>query len=262
MVPELMSSKENHMSILESHPSAAPITISHELSLTGVKAEALWEAYRTNFEPLAELAILQHYYARDEVLSELANPRITKIVGWQLDTPVGLAMVTNSLEDVPQISPAFLRSRYPAHAARNAIYVGILVMVAPGVRGRTLFGRLSTELWQVPAQAGGVLVFDICDFNREMFDAEKLAQRIADNFPRSAVQVVDHQTWYAAELPEAIPGYPTVPSVPTLPSVATVPTVPTVLTVPIVRTVRACSNVPTAVPAGSTASPRRRRQGT
>jgi hypothetical protein len=163
---------------------------------------------------LAELAVLQHYYSRDEVLAELANPRITKIVGWQVNTPVGLAMVTNSLEDVPQISPAFLRSKYPAHAARNAIYVGILVMVAPGMRGRTLFARLSTELWQVPALVGGVLVFDICDFNREMFGAERLAQRIADHFPRSAVQVLDRQTWYVADLPQAIPGYPTIPGAP------------------------------------------------
>ena len=198
------------MSILQTQPSAAPIVITHELSITGWEADALWEAYLTNFEPLTELAVLQHLYSRVEVLAELANPRITKIVGWIDDEPVGLAMVTNSLEDVPQISPAFLRSKYPEHAARNAIYVGILVMVTPGVRGLTLFGRLSTELWQVPALVGGVLVFDVCDFNREVFGAEKLAQRIADNFPRSAVQVLDRQTWYAAELPEPIPGYPRV----------------------------------------------------
>jgi hypothetical protein len=142
------------------------------------------------------------------VLAELRNPRITKIVGWQDDHPVGLAMVTNSLEDVPQISPAFLRSKYPEHAARNAIYVGILVMVAPGARRLTLFGRLSTELWQVAALARGVLVFDVCDFNRTTFGAEKLAQRIADSFPRSDVQVLDRQTWYVAELPEPIPDYP------------------------------------------------------
>ncbi len=198
------------MSILEAHPSAAPITITHEVSITGPTAEALWEAYRVNFEPLAELAVLQHLYPRDEVLAELANPRITKIVGWQEGEPVGLAMVTNCLEDVPQISPAFLRSRYPEHAARNAIYVGIVVMVTPGARRRTLFGRLSAELWQIPAIVGGVLVFDVCDFNREVFGAERLAQQIADNFPRSAVQVLDRQTWYAAELPEPIPGHPRV----------------------------------------------------
>ncbi len=196
------------MSILEKHASAAPITVTHELSITGENAEALWEAYRTSFEPLAELAVLQHFYTHDEVLAELLNPRITKIVGWQEDRPVGLAIVTNSLEDVPQISPAFLRSKYPEQAARDAIYVTILLLVAPGVRGLTLFGRLCTELWQVPALVGGVLIFDVCDFNRETFGAERLAQRIADNFPHSEIQVLDRQTWFVAELPEPIPGYP------------------------------------------------------
>ena len=196
------------MSVLESPHAAPPIVITHELSITGAEAETLWEAYRANFEPLAELAVLQHLYSRAEVLAEFRNPRITKIVGRQGDRPVGLAMVTNSLDDVPQISPAFLRAKYPEHAAKSAIYVGILVMIVPGVRGLTLFGRLSTELWQVAALAGGVLVFDVCDFNCTVFGAEKLAQRIADSFPRSDVRVLDRQTWYATELPEPIPNYP------------------------------------------------------
>jgi hypothetical protein len=181
-------------------------TITHELSITGEVAEQLWEAYRLNFEPLATLAVLQHFYSRDEILAEFANPKIVKIVGWSEGLPIGLAMVTNSLDDVPQISPSFLRARYPTHAATDSIYVGILVMVSPQVRGRTLFARLYTELWQVPALAGGVLIFDICDFNREMFDTDNLTQRIASNFPRSSVSVLDRQTWYVAELPEGLPG--------------------------------------------------------
>jgi hypothetical protein len=192
-------------SIIEQHPTRPPFTISHEWSITGDQAEALWEAYRVNFEPLAKLAILQHFFTREEILAELANPRILKIVGWQEGAPVGLGLVTNSLVDVPQISPAFLVERYPEHAARNAIYYGILVMVAQTVRGRTLFARLYTEMWQVPALVGGVLVFDICDFNRVMFDADTLAQKIADNFPHSSMQVLDRQTYYVAELPEPIP---------------------------------------------------------
>jgi hypothetical protein len=192
-------------SIIENHPIAAPITITHEDVVTGAVADALWEAYRTNFEPLASLAILQHFYSEQEMLAEFANPRILKIVGWQEGAPVGLAMVTNSLDDVPQISPQYLRARYPEHADRNSIYFGILVMVAPDLRGRTLFSRLYTELWQVPALAGGVLVFDICEFNRQLFDTDALTRRIAGNFPRSEVQVLDRQTWYVAELPEPIP---------------------------------------------------------
>jgi hypothetical protein len=186
-------------------PQPENFTITHELSITGPTADALWDAYLLNFGPLGELAMLPHLYSRDEVLDELANPRITKIVGWRDDEPIGLAMVTNSLDDVPQISPRFLRDRYPQHAERDTIYYGILVMVSSHVRGRTLFSRLYTELWQVAALASGVLIFDICDFNRTMFNTDVLTQRIADNFPRSSVQVLDRQTWYAAELPEALP---------------------------------------------------------
>lgn len=195
-------------SILETHRAAPPVRITHETVITGESAERLWECYHANFEPLEPLAILQHLYTRDEMLEEFANPRIQKIVGWQDSTPVGLAMVTNSLDDVPQISPRFLRERYPEHARRDAIYFGILVMVSPDHRGLTLFNRLYLELWQIPARAGGVLVFDICDFNRESFDTDTLTQRIADNFPRSNVGVLDRQTWYVAELPEPLPEQP------------------------------------------------------
>ncbi|MCU1390164.1 MAG: hypothetical protein JWL72_3502 [Ilumatobacteraceae bacterium] len=191
-------------SIIDNHRAAPPVLITHETTVTGATAEALWEAYYANFKPLGPLAILQHCYPQEVVMAEFANPRITKIVGWQDGIPVGLAMVTNSLEDVPQISPEFLRAAYPEHAARNSIFFGILVMVAPGVRGLTLFSRLSIELWQIPAEAGGVLVYDVCDFNRITFDAATLSQRIADNFPQSSLKVIDRQTWYAAELPNPI----------------------------------------------------------
>jgi hypothetical protein len=195
-------------SIIDQHPPAPAVTITHELVITGEPAEALWRAYRENFEPLRSLAILRHFDTHEEVLDQLANPRIHKIVGWQDDEPVGLAMVTNSLEDVTEISPEFLRTKYPEYAARDAIYCGMLVMVSHALRGRTLFGRLYTELWQVPALEAGILVFDVCEFNRMMFDTDELTKRIAERFPRSAVDVLDRQTWYVAELPEPIPPRP------------------------------------------------------
>jgi hypothetical protein len=192
--------------ILEAHPVQEPVTVSFESVVEGDNAKLLWEAYRLNFEPLEELAILQHMYERDEVLAEFANPRITKIVGWQGQVPVGLGMVTNHLESVPQISPRYLRAKYREHAASDRIYFGILVAVSPGHRGMTLFNRLYLEMWNIPARAGGVLVFDICEFNRVAFDTDSLVRRIGANFPKSSVETIDRQTWYAAELPLPIPG--------------------------------------------------------
>ena len=173
--------------------------------MTGYVAKTLWAAYKANFEPLVSLTVLQRFCSQADFMAQMANPRIVKIIGWLGEEPAGLAMVTNSLEDVAEISPRFLRTRYPEHAARDAIYVGMLVMVSQPVRGRTLFSRLYTELWQVPALVGGMLIFDVCEFNRTLFDTDLLAQRIADSFPRSSVDVVDRQTWYAVDLPEPIP---------------------------------------------------------
>jgi hypothetical protein len=193
-------------SILEQYRPDEPINICHEQVITGDPAESLWQAYCANFEPLQAVAILQHFDSYDVFLGQLADPRIVKIVGWRGDEPVGLAMVTNCLEAVAEISPAFLRSRYPDFAAKDQIYVGMLVMVSQSLRGLTLFSRLYLELWQVPALVGGILIFDICDFNRNMFDTDALSERIASNFARSSVQVLDRQTWYVAELPEPIGG--------------------------------------------------------
>jgi hypothetical protein len=192
-------------SVLERHPVTPPISITHERSITGELAEELWADYLENVEPLAEVAVLRHLDPRDDMLAQFANPRILKLVAWQGARPVGLGMVTNSLEDVVEISPAFLRSKYPEYAARDAIYVGMLVMVSPGQRNLTAFNRLYLELWQVPARAGGILVFDVCDFNRRTFGVDEMSHRIASNFPKASVEVLDRQTWYVAHLPEPLP---------------------------------------------------------
>ena len=88
-------------SIIQLHRTAPVVHITHETVITGTHADALWEVYRANFEPLVTLAMLEHFYSRDEVMAELANPRIVKIVGWQDGQPVGFAMVTNSLRQLP-----------------------------------------------------------------------------------------------------------------------------------------------------------------
>src|SRR6056297_3536891 len=69
-------------------PTAPLISVTFESVVVGDVAESLWQAYRANFEALEELAILQHMFPREEVLAEFADPSITKIVGWEGDTPV------------------------------------------------------------------------------------------------------------------------------------------------------------------------------
>jgi hypothetical protein len=183
----------------------APVRISMERVITGDVADELWRQYWANFGPLRPLAVQKQHSDREEFLELLANPAVIAYVGWEGERPVGMAMITNSLEDVPELSPHFLRARFPEQAARDAIYVGVYVMVDPNHRGITLFHRLYMECWQLAARARGVLVVDTCEFNRTAFDTDELARRIAEGFPNCKVSVIDRQTWYAAELPEPLP---------------------------------------------------------
>ena len=181
------------------------VSIMHQVVVTGLDAEDLWELYIANLEPLSDFALQKQYSEHDEMIALFANPKVVKIIARAEGRPVGLAIVTNSLEDVPEISPRFLRRRYPDSAARDAIFCGMYVIVDPHHRGISLFHRLYIELWQVVAKSSGVLIFDTCEFNRELFDVDSLAQRIASAFPNSSVTHVDRQTWYAAELPVPLP---------------------------------------------------------
>jgi hypothetical protein len=192
-------------SIIDRYPATPPVTITHEPVIVGEIADVLWDVYRANFEPLSQVAVMSQASTHAEMIEFFANPRVHKVVAWEDGTPVGLGMVTNDLDLVVEISPPYLRSRYPEHAARDAIYIGMYVLVAPHHRRRTLFSRLYLELWQIPALVGGLMVWDVCESNRQMLNMDRLAEKIASNFPRSSVGVLDRQTWYVAELPEAIP---------------------------------------------------------
>ncbi len=192
--------------ILEAHPPKPRVDLTHEAVIEGDDAETLWETYRSNFAELESEAILQHMFDKDEVLAEFADPRIIKVVGWEGSEPVGLGMLTKHLEAVPQISPRYLRAKYPEHAELDRIYYGILVAISPGYRGRTLSQRLYMEMWNIPATEGGVLIFDVCQYNRTNRDADAMAQLAASMFPGGSVGHIDSQTWYAAELPNPLPG--------------------------------------------------------
>lgn len=175
--------------------------VSRELVITDERAEALWEMYRDAFEPLEALAIQQHLWSRQEILDELANEEIVKFIGWNDDVPVGLAMLTKNLDLVPMISPKFLRSRFPEHAARDAIFYGIAIFVRNGYRGKTLFARLGTHMAQETALSAGVVLFDICSFNREHGSLDVNLGRLARPFTNSAMSMVDQQSWFAVDFP-------------------------------------------------------------
>lgn len=183
-----------------------PITVTEEAVIVGDLAERLVEMQLRNFAPLASVAVQRQTRSREEMLAICADPDFIKVVGWNGGEPVGFGVLTNVLEKVPEVSPDFFALKYPDPFSRRAVYFGVYITVDEPTRGLTVFWRVSTAMWQVPARASGVLAFDVCEFNREMFAAEEVAQQVAQPFPGSSVSVVDRQTWIVAELPAPIGG--------------------------------------------------------
>lgn len=165
---------------------------------------ALWDLYAETFEPLQELALLSHLYAREDFERLLGDERILKFIAWRHHRPVGMAMVTNVLDAVPQISPKFLEAKYPEHAERGAVFFGIMVFVHDAVKRSSIFARLVAGMGEVTAQAGGVVVFDVCRHNLDQSGLERQFDQIARWFPDSSFSEIDRQSYFAVELPRPL----------------------------------------------------------
>lgn len=205
-VPGLPSPRVSAAEVVATRPSPPAITYVHEHVVTGTDADALWELYVRALSPLDEVAAMLHVEARATVQEAFEHPDMIKVVAYDGTNPVGLGMITNRIELVTGVSPAFFANRFPEHADRNRIFYGTAVLVDPRQRGMTVFSRIYTEMWQIPARTGGVLIFDTCKFNRDNFGADDIVDHIAARFPKSSWSVIDQQSWYAAELPEPLPG--------------------------------------------------------
>lgn len=167
----------------------------------------LWRIYSDSFEPLREVALLDHCYSREVFDDLIRDERVFKVIGWLEGRPVGVAAVTNQLEKVPQISPPFLRRRYPEHAARNAIYFGVFVCVDESVRMSSMFARLLAGIGQVAAAHGGVIVFDVSAHNCEA-KVDQMIGKVAGWFDDSTFARIDAQYYFAAELPRPLQTLP------------------------------------------------------
>ena len=207
-VPGLPSPTMSSGAVIALRPTTRSVTYTHESIVVGDEAEALWELYASAMRPVDEVAAMQHLEDREVVMAAFASPDIQKVVARVDSIPVGLGMITHRLELVTGISPVFFRNQFPLHGADSRIFYVTAVLVDPARRGKTVFSRLLNELTYIAERVGGVMIFDTCSFNRENHRMDTVVQRIVDRFPRSTWQVLDQQTWYAAELPDPSPHQP------------------------------------------------------
>lgn len=179
-------------------PSPSEVVFTHETRISRATADALWEAYRHQFEPLRDKALLCHMYEEADYRAAVEHPDVLKVVAWHDGRPVGLLTMTNNLEIVPQISPPFLYARYPEYAQRNAIFYLILLFVTPDNPDRATLGRLIEECAQVTGSHQGVCVIDVADINQRLAEYAAL---VVGTYDGSQSSRIDAQQYWAYEVP-------------------------------------------------------------
>jgi fatty acid desaturase len=192
---------------VQTPPRSRGVSVTISNRVDAAHLDRLWDIYLTAFEPLRELALLNHLYTRDVFDSLVLDDRVFKIIGWVDGEPVGVAAATSHLDLVPQISPPFLHRRYPELAARDAIYFGIFVCVDPAIRSNSLTARLIAGMGQVAATRAGVIICDVSQYNSDA-GVDRIINRVSDWFPNSSFGRIDSQHYFAGVLPEPLERLP------------------------------------------------------
>lgn len=173
-------------------------TVTVEEKVSTETADGLYALYTTAFAHLEESAAARHLLHEQEFLEEVADPRVLKYVAWDGDdSPIGLCTVTNSLDAVPWISPAFYAAQYPEHHARGAIhYIGVM-MVHPSRQGAGAFQQIVEQIMMTAVRVRAVLAWDLCEHNRSA-GLQRLFTGKLTRMSEASVIEIDRQTYYGA----------------------------------------------------------------
>ena len=171
--------------------------ITLETAIDIEHAERFYDLYVKAFGRLRVKAAARQVLHQDEFFEEMIDERVWKIVAWSATgEPIGLATITRELDTVPWISPEFFRSRYPEHAARNAIfYLGFILVRPQYMRSGVFEELLSAGRHQVMGE-GAVCAWDLCAYNRDLGFAERI-ETLLHRWGESEVTAADTQTYYA-----------------------------------------------------------------
>jgi hypothetical protein len=179
---------------------APPVEVTIETDVDAETSQMYYELYRETFGELETQAVARQLLHRDEFLEEMHDPRVHKYVAWDDEgSAIGLTTLTNHLETVPWISPAYFRHHYPEHFARNAVYyIGFTLVRRQHRRGNVL-QAMTHRLGTVLAEAQAVVGWDICAHNDDSFDFGTHAARVLGRTGHVTVQPIDRQTYYLGE---------------------------------------------------------------
>jgi len=181
------------------HGTRHCLTVTVERVIDDATARRFYALYVDTFGELAIKAVARQVLHEHEFMEEMQDPRIEKYVAWDENgEAVAMCTLTNHLETVPWISPAYFAHHYPEHTARNAVYYLGFTLVRHGQRQTRVMWAMIETIVELLVAERAVCGYDYCKFNDQVLGlgsgTEALLHRIAD----VEVDAADTQTYYRA----------------------------------------------------------------
>lgn len=170
-------------------------------SYTGLSEDTTadaWNLYAQAFEESKKIAMQRHLMTPDEFTAVTGDRRVTKYLATGTDGHlVGMSTLTNHLDAVPLIEPAWFAERFPAPFHNREIwYLGFACVADP----RTLTGGLVFEKliehMAIPARmTRGMVFMDFATANRTRL-IPGIRRTVARLDPEHTLQVYDAQEYW------------------------------------------------------------------
>lgn len=174
-------------------------TVTIETAVDDVTARRFWRLYQKTFGDLAVQAVARQLLHEHEFMEEMRDPRVDKYLAWDEEgEPVAMCTLTNHLDTVPWISPAYFAHHYPEHTARGAVYYLGFVLVDQEHRRAHLFIDLIRRVSETLVDERAMCGYDICGYNDKVLGLAEAIESLVTGMADVDVAAIDTQTYYRA----------------------------------------------------------------
>jgi hypothetical protein len=197
--------------MLQVHGTRHSLGVTIERTIDEETARRFYALYVDTFGEMAIQAVARQVLHEHEFMEEMLDPRVDKYVAWDENgEAVAMCTLTNHLETVPWISPAYFAHHYPEHTARNAVYYLGFILVAHSHRRSRLFLEMIRRVSETLVEKRAMCGYDICGYNNEVLGLSASLDTMLQSMAHIDVGAMDTQTYYRAiALGPKSPGVPT-----------------------------------------------------
>jgi hypothetical protein len=158
--------------------------------------EQAWKLYIQSFDELRYLAVQRHVLHGDEFDAVMGDPLVDKfLVRGEDGSLQGLSTMSTHLSSMPLISPDYFARRWPEKYDAGHIFCVGFVGVHPDSHGTGVFADLVMAMTKPIAEVQGVVVLDVCAFNKDRLKLPRSIFRIASTWAPVEMSELDTQTF-------------------------------------------------------------------